>query len=92
VVAHDGLEGLELLKEAHPDLIILGGHMLRMDGWEFLSRYREQIGPHVPTLSVSVSGRPLPADAVLPQPFDLDTFLGLVRRYAGVGERESGEG
>jgi CheY-like chemotaxis protein len=91
LVARDGVEGLELLKDARPDLIAVGGQMPRMDGWEFLARYREQPDPHAPTLSVSVDVRALPTDATLPQPFELDTFLALVRRYSGAGEQEGAD-
>jgi CheY-like chemotaxis protein len=91
IVARDGAEGLALLEDAQPDLIAVGGAMPRMDGWAFLARYRELPGPHAPTLSISVSDRALPTDATLPEPFELDTFLDLVRRYSGAGGQESAE-
>jgi CheY-like chemotaxis protein len=92
LVAHDGVEGLELLKMSQPDLIAVGDAMPGMDGREFLARYRELPGPHAPTLSISVSDRELPTDATLPEPFDLDTFLDLVRRYSGASNQGSAQG
>jgi CheY-like chemotaxis protein len=91
LVARNGAEGLELLKTTRPDLIVVGGVMPKMDGWEFLARYRQLPGSHAPTLSISVGNRELPTDATLPQPFELDTFLDLVRRYSGAGGQESAE-
>lgn len=88
LVARHGAEGLAILQAAQPDLIVVGGQMPVMDGWEFLARYRELPGPHVPTIGISVGARALPVDATLPQPFDLDVFLDLVRRYAAAGGRE----
>lgn len=40
VVAQHGFEGLRLLQEEHPDLVILDALMPDMDGWETCRRMR----------------------------------------------------
>ena len=42
VVAHDGLEGLERLREMQPDLMLLDVVLPRLDGWSVLEAARAQ--------------------------------------------------
>jgi len=50
--AEDGFEGLAMLKEQLPDLIISDLNMPRMSGFEFLSIVRRR-HPHIPVVIVS---------------------------------------
>lgn len=51
VSAEDGAEGLEIIKEIHPDLIITDLMMPRMDGMELLRRIRQDFNvSHVPVI------------------------------------------
>ena len=40
-IAHNGIDGLQLLYAEQPDLVILDGMMPRMDGWETAQRIRK---------------------------------------------------
>jgi len=90
VSAPDGAAALVMLEGWQPSLILLDLLMPLMDGDEFLRRYRELPGVHVPVVVFSASGRNRPgrasaqveADAFLAKPFDLDDLLGLVTRFA----------
>lgn len=92
VAAPNGVIALRLLEECHPSLILLDLLMPLMDGDEFLRRYREMPGPHVPVVVFSASGlnrvgrttRNLDADAFLAKPFDLEDLLKLVVRFAPI--------
>lgn len=50
--AADGLEGLQVLREVVPQLIISDLRMPRMSGFEFLSIVRRKF-PHMPTIAIS---------------------------------------
>ena len=41
MTAADGLEGLKLFVDWHPDLVVADLGMPRMDGWTLLERIRE---------------------------------------------------
>jgi len=90
ISASDGVAALLMLEEWQPSLILLDLLMPLMDGDEFLRRYRELPGEHVPVVVFSASGRnrigrtaaQAEADAFLAKPFDLDDLLGLVTRFA----------
>lgn len=90
VTAPDGAAALVMLDEWQPSLILLDLLMPLMDGDEFLRRYHERPGAHVPVVVFSASGpgriaraaAQVEADAFLAKPFDLDDLLGLVTRFA----------
>ncbi len=66
----DGLEGLQALTGALPDVIISDLHMPRMSGFEFLAVVRKRF-PHIAT--VAMSGEYIPSDN--PSGILADAFL-----------------
>jgi CheY-like chemotaxis protein len=84
--AANGADGLELLRAARPDVVIVDLIMPVMNGHQFISRLRGD--PATAALRVVLMtgatarpGHPLPpADALLPKPFELEELLALVRR------------
>ena len=84
--ANNGLEGLRLLLEQEPGLIILDVMMPQLDGWEVVRRVREG-GSMVPILMLTakdevsdrVKGLDLGADDYLVKPFALEELLARVR-------------
>lgn len=59
-VANDGINGLELIKTAHPDLVLLDMMLPGLNGFEILEKMKE-IGllPAIPVLIISNSGQPI---------------------------------
>jgi len=47
-VAHDGLEGLEMVKKNMPDIILLDIILPKMDGWDFLKKLRADLAASTP--------------------------------------------
>ncbi len=82
VTAHDGLEGLERLKEIRPDLIILDINMPRMDGLEF---FQKITGPDNrslhPVLVLTARAnaeemvRTIGVDGFISKPFDIEHLI-----------------
>jgi CheY-like chemotaxis protein len=70
-----------------PCVVLLDMQMPVMDGWEFVSRYRERRGPWAPIVVMTAArdaaarAREVAADGVLAKPFDLADLDALVRRY-----------
>jgi CheY-like chemotaxis protein len=52
VVAFDGQEGLDILREWPADLVLLDLIMPRLDGWAFLDQLASQPTPNRPTVLV----------------------------------------
>jgi CheY-like chemotaxis protein len=80
VTAGNGVEGLRLLREAKPDLVLLDLMMPVMDGREMLRRVREDPQwKDVPVVIMSAGRIPdaerNAASAALSKPFDLDHLL-----------------
>jgi two-component system response regulator MprA len=83
--AVDGQSGLNLARDAHPDLIILDWMLPGMDGLEVCRRLRT--GGNVPILMLTakdtiqdrVQGLDAGADDYLVKPFELDELLARVR-------------
>src|SRR5215831_1101628 len=48
IVATDGLDALEAIREREPGLILLDMRMPRMNGWEFAAAYRREWSPRAP--------------------------------------------
>lgn len=59
-VARDGITGLELIKTAHPDLVLLDMMLPGLNGFEILEKMKE-VGllPELPVLIISNSGQPI---------------------------------
>ncbi len=86
IVANQPKEGLLLVLEESPELIILDIMMPQLDGWEVCRRIRES-GSHVPILMLTakddikdrVKGLDIGADDYLVKPFALEELLARVR-------------
>ncbi|MEB3102454.1 response regulator transcription factor [Ferviditalea candida] len=84
--ANGGYEGLRILIDLEPDLVILDIMMPGIDGWEVCRRIREA-GSSVPILMLTakddvrdrVKGLDLGADDYLVKPFALEELLARVR-------------
>ncbi|PJE64232.1 MAG: hypothetical protein COU90_03990 [Candidatus Ryanbacteria bacterium CG10_big_fil_rev_8_21_14_0_10_43_42] len=59
--AEDGAEGLRMIEEEKPDLVLLDVVLPSMDGFEVLTRMREK-GITIPVIIVSNSGQPVEID------------------------------
>lgn len=62
-VARDGLEGLKLIKEVSPDLVLLDIIMPKMGGFEVMEKIRESKEiKKPPVIIISNSGQPVEID------------------------------
>jgi two-component system KDP operon response regulator KdpE len=83
--AKDGVEGLHLLWEQHPDLILLDVMLPRMNGWEACRRIRECSDTPIIMLTAlgteqdKVRGLELGADDYLTKPFSMAELVARVR-------------
>lgn len=86
-VASNGLEGLSVLQNSVPDLILLDMKMPVMNGWEFSRRLKEERDCAIPVVIISaaedIRSRALEAgaDGWLEKPFDLDDLLSAVESF-----------
>jgi two-component system OmpR family response regulator len=88
--AAEGEEGLRLLTEWLPDLVVLDLMMRGLDGMGFRARQRDLPNGDVPVMLVSATRRDdlpqaaadLEASGYLAKPFALDDFLSMVDRLA----------
>jgi len=89
VTAADGAAGLDAVRAATPDVILLDLRMPGMSGEEFTDRYRQGPGRRAPVVVVSAAtdtpqrAAAIGAEAHLLKPFELDDLLSLVGRFAG---------
>lgn len=88
--AANGMQALDLLRQGHPDLVVLDLMLPSMSGWEFLDRSREQLQRlNVRVMIVSaIQGKSdypssLGVAAWFTKPLDVPRFLGAVERLAG---------
>lgn len=89
LVAVHGLQGLELWRSRQPDLITTDYMMPNMNGDEFIDTVRQEAqerGIRPPpiiliTAIISQRMRAIPADALLPKPFDVDDLTDLLHRF-----------
>jgi two-component system, OmpR family, KDP operon response regulator KdpE len=83
--AENGVQGLEVIQQEHPDLVILDVMMPELDGWEVCRRLREF--SQVPVLMLTarvqsqdiVTGLESGADDYLLKPFNMDELMARVR-------------
>lgn len=91
--AADGFEALEAVARRHPDIILLDVKMPRMDGREFIVRYRNQHGRRAAIILVtaardaSLLREELEVEDFIAKPFDLDR---LVMRVSLIAVRAAG--
>jgi CheY-like chemotaxis protein len=72
--AKDGVEGLNLIREQRPSLILLDFFMPRMNGWEVLAQM--QAHPELQTIPLVVmSGRKEEVEEKVPELFDYFEFI-----------------
>lgn len=98
ISASDGLEGLELLRSEHPDLVVLDVMMPRLDGLEACRRLRAE-GFETPVLILTareeisdrVEGLDAGADDYLVKPFALEELLARLRALLRRQERTESE-
>jgi CheY-like chemotaxis protein len=91
VPAVDGVDALEKVEAADPDVITLDVMMPRLDGWATMERLRDNPATaktKILLLSARAQeadlqrGEQLGADAYLTKPFDPDELVAVVRRLA----------
>jgi len=83
--APNGVEGLRLLQQEHPHLVVLDVMMPRMNGWETIKRVRQY--SDVPVIMLTALGREadkvhgleMGADDFVTKPFGLAEFVARVR-------------
>lgn len=85
VSAGDGQSGVDLARNAHPDLILMDLMLPVMDGMcATRTLKRDPETREIPIIAVSagtnlrIHAEHLPADSVVGKPFDLDTLLAAV--------------
>jgi CheY-like chemotaxis protein len=86
--AADGLQGLEILQTAKPDIVTCDIAMPHMDGYEFLTAARNNPETrHIPIIMVTAVGQEseaakvteMGADAYLTKPFSSSHLLEIIR-------------
>jgi CheY-like chemotaxis protein len=86
VVAVDGRDALDRLREAHPDLVLTDLAMPRLSGRELLERLRaDPVQRSLPVIAVSgwpasFEGNRPAFDGHLDKPFDLESLVATLRR------------
>lgn len=72
--AKDGIEGLDVVSQTHPQLILLDFFMPRMNGWEVVQKLREN--PRLQTIPVvMMSGRREDVETAVPELFTYFEFI-----------------
>jgi len=82
VCAADGADGLRLVRQVVPSLILLDGVMPRLDGTAFRAALKaEPKLAHVPIVSISGLRPPGVPQPALIKPFTVASLLDVVRRH-----------
>lgn len=94
LTAADGIEGMQKVRDAVPDLVILDVIMPRKDGFEVLREIKTDDGlAHIPVLMLTVKthnsdiveGLKEGAELYLPKPFHPKELVSLVKRVLETG-------
>lgn len=86
--AANGREALAALDRQRPEAILLDMKMPVMNGWEFAEALRERADSSIPVVVVTAAedarrrAAEIGADSWLAKPFDIDSLLKTVARYA----------
>lgn len=87
LTASDGREGLELLRTAKPDVILLDMKMPVMDGYEFARQYREGYSERAPIIVMTAAEDPrkraeeIGAAGWLGKPVELEELFQTVKQH-----------
>ena len=88
-IATDGVEALEHIQKAHPDLVVLDIVMPRMNGYELCRRLKsDPKTQNVPVIMCSSKGEvfdrywgmKIGADAYIVKPFEIIEFIGTIKQ------------
>jgi two-component system cell cycle response regulator DivK len=88
--AADGVEGMEIARRDHPDLILMDMSLPELDGFEATRRLKaDETTQHVPIIAVTAHARPVDerraleagCDAYLSKPYSLREFLDVVQEF-----------
>ena len=89
ITAHDGVEALERIGEARPDVIVLDLMLPRLDGWELTREYQTVTGGDViPIVVISAARSPDLLDTsrgvrgYLRKPFDVEELARTVAQLS----------
>ncbi|HEX5164692.1 MAG TPA: response regulator [Thermomicrobiales bacterium] len=89
--AADGREAVDMVREQHPDLIVMDLMMPRLTGGEAATALRrDPLTEKIPIVAISAVAdvtsiaEMLPLDEVLPKPFDLDDLVAAIERLLPV--------
>lgn len=75
LVAVDGQEALSLVREAHPDVVVLDARMPMMDGFEVCQAISEEVSPEVRPFVFMVTAAGQDADREKALAVGVDEFL-----------------
>ncbi|MCS6782251.1 MAG: response regulator [Gloeomargarita sp. SKYBB_i_bin120] len=72
--ARDGVEGMNMIREHHPNLVLLDFILPKMGGWEVFQKIQQD--PQLQTMALVVmSGRKEEVVEKVPEPFDYFSFV-----------------
>lgn len=97
--AHDGIEGLKMFMQERPDLVITDLYMPEKEGLETIMELRQADqdirilvmsggSPHMNMSDMFNTAEMFGADAALPKPFSVGTFLEKVKELLESDSRE----